>query len=144
MCLTWTTRPSLPFLLPRPILTRYSAISLESHHFLSPSITRLSFSSLEPLGIFCDLKLVKHILNISIIHNANDGDIILNTECNPLHGPRVEEIIKALEDGGTPDKQAYVEEGIYACGADVKSVTIDGTDYEVTEVTDDVISKRAY
>lgn len=75
---------------------------------------------------------------------TKDGDIILNTECNPLHGPRVEEIIKALEDGGTPDKQAYVEEGIYACGADVKSVTIDGTDYEVTEVTDDVISKRAY
>lgn len=73
-----------------------------------------------------------------------NGEIICNTECNPLHGPRVEEIIKTMEDGGTPEKQAYVEEGIYAHGSDVAKVTVDGTDYEVTEVTQDVIDKRAY
>lgn len=73
-----------------------------------------------------------------------NGEIICNTECNPLHGPRVEQIIKDLEDGKTPEKQAYVEEGIYAHGSDVTKVTVDGTDYEVTEVTQDVIDKRAY
>ena len=78
------------------------------------------------------------------ITDTLSGKIILNTECNPLHGPRVEEIIKKLESNGTPDKQAYVDEGIFAHGADVDKVTIDDTDYTVTEVTEDVISSRAY
>lgn len=78
------------------------------------------------------------------ITDTLSGKIILNTECNPLHGPRVEEIIKKLEAGETPDKQAYVDEGIYAHGTDVPKVTIDGTDFEVTEVTQEVIDGRAY
>ena len=78
------------------------------------------------------------------ITDALSGDIIVNTECNPLHGPRVEQIIKQLQAGETPEKQAYVEEGIYAHGSDVASVTVDGTDYEVTEVTQDVVDARAY
>ena len=78
------------------------------------------------------------------ITDTLSGDIVVNTECNPLHGPRVEQIIKQLQAGETPEKQAYVEEGIYAYGSDVASVTIDGTDYEVTEVTQDVVDARAY
>ena len=78
------------------------------------------------------------------ITDTLSGDIIVNTECNPLHGPRVEQIIKQLLAGETPAKQAYVEEGIYAHGSDVASVSIDGTDYEVTEVTQDVVDARAY
>jgi len=41
------------------------------------------------------------------------GDIDADVECNPLHGPRVEGIIKALEAGETVDKLAYVQEGIF-------------------------------
>ena len=78
------------------------------------------------------------------ITDTLSGDIIVNTECNPLHGPRVEQIIKQLQAGETPEKQAYVEEGIYAHGSDVASVSIDGIDYEVTEVTQDVVDARAY
>ena len=78
------------------------------------------------------------------ITDTLSGDIVVNTECNPLHGPRVEQIIKQLQAGETPEKQAYVEEGIYAHGSDVASVSIDGTDYEVTEVTQDVVDARAY
>jgi len=38
------------------------------------------------------------------------GNISYNVECNPLHGPRVEAIIKQLMKGETPDKLAYVTE----------------------------------
>jgi len=41
------------------------------------------------------------------------GDIDVDVECNPLHGPRVEKIIKALEAGEPVDKIAYVEEGTF-------------------------------
>lgn len=73
-----------------------------------------------------------------------EGKIICNTECNPLHGPRVEEIIQQLEKGETPEKQLYIDEEVFAHGSDVKSVTVDGTEYPVTEVTQEVIDGRAY
>ena len=57
-----------------------------------------------------------------------DGKINFNVECNPLHGPRVEAIIKQLERGETPDKLAYVTEEAF----DAKTITqsiIDSRDY---------------
>lgn len=78
------------------------------------------------------------------ITDTQSGKIILNTECNPLHGPRVEEIIKTLESGGTPEKKAYVEEGVFAHGDEVPSVTVDNQKYDVTKVTKEVVEGRAY
>ena len=76
--------------------------------------------------------------------DVKDGKIILDTECNPLHGPRVEEIIKSLEAGKEPAKKQYVDEEVFAAVKDVAKISADGKDYDVTVVTDDVISKRAY
>ena len=50
---------------------------------------------------------------------ALKGNINYNVECNPLHGPRVEAIIKQLEKGETPDKIVYVEEEAF----DAKIIT---------------------
>lgn len=41
------------------------------------------------------------------------GDLNVSVECNPLHGPRVAEIIQTLEGGGTVDKVMYVDEGVF-------------------------------
>ena len=41
------------------------------------------------------------------------GEINCACECNPLHGPRVDEIIKILENGGTVDKIQYVVEEVF-------------------------------
>ena len=41
------------------------------------------------------------------------GDIDVDVECNPLHGPRVQGIIEALEAGGNVDKIAYVKEDVF-------------------------------
>lgn len=42
-----------------------------------------------------------------------EGTMNVSIECNPLHGPRVAEIIKKLEAGQTVDKLQYVEEGVF-------------------------------
>ena len=76
--------------------------------------------------------------------DVENGKIICNTECNPLHGPRVQEIIDKLEAGETPDKQQYVDEEIFAGVDSVTSIKVDDQDYPVTLVTDDVIKARAY
>ena len=41
------------------------------------------------------------------------GELNVTVECNPLHGPRVAEIIKKLEAGETVDKIQYVDEGVF-------------------------------
>lgn len=41
------------------------------------------------------------------------GEINCAVECNPLHGPRVDEIIKTLEAGGSVEKIQYVKEEVF-------------------------------
>lgn len=41
------------------------------------------------------------------------GEINCACECNPLHGPRVDEIIKSLERGEYVDRIQYVTEGVF-------------------------------
>lgn len=41
------------------------------------------------------------------------GDMNVSVECNPLHGPRVSEIIEMLGKGETPDKIMYVDEAVF-------------------------------
>ena len=38
------------------------------------------------------------------------GNINLCVECNPMHGPRVANLIRQLEAGETPEKLVYVDE----------------------------------
>ncbi|MDD3204333.1 MAG: ABC transporter substrate-binding protein [Lachnospiraceae bacterium] len=73
-----------------------------------------------------------------------EGKIALNIECNPLHGPRVQSIIETLETGGTPDKQAYVEEDMFATDTSVTSITVNGFNYPVTKLTEAVLKERTY
>ena len=63
-------------------------------------------------------------------------------ECNPLHGPRVKAIIDLLESGGTPDKFYYVDEEIFSANKAVTKLSIDGTEYDVTLLTQEIIDDR--
>lgn len=57
-------------------------------------------------------------------------------ECNPLQGPLVMDIIMQIENGKTPNKLSYIDEGMFAHDNTVSSVDIDGTGYPVTIVTE--------
>lgn len=76
--------------------------------------------------------------------DALQNKISLDTECNPLHGPRVQKIIDTLKSGGTADKKAYVDEEMFSADTTVPKVSVNGQDFNVTKLTQDVISKRAY
>jgi simple sugar transport system substrate-binding protein len=57
------------------------------------------------------------IISFDAVHEAFNrmiaGEINCDVECNPLHGPRVAEIIQALEAGKPVDKIMYVKEGTF-------------------------------
>ena len=50
------------------------------------------------------------------------GDLNATFECNPLHGPRVDEIIKKLEKGETVEKIQYVDEAYFDTSMDLEAI----------------------
>ena len=77
------------------------------------------------------------------------GKITCDVECNPLHGPRAEELIKALEAGEEVEKLNYVDEEIFATDDTVDKVkAVNSLDeegeYAVTPITQEIIDGRAY
>lgn len=50
------------------------------------------------------------------------GDINADFECNPLHGPRVAEIIQKLEKGEEVEKIQYVDEEYFDTTMDLKTI----------------------
>lgn len=83
-------------------------------------------------------------VNETAINYCLEGTIACIVECNPLHGPRVENIIQTLESGGTPDKLEYVSETLYSSYESVDEVRVDSEVYPVTLLTQEVIDTRAY
>lgn len=57
------------------------------------------------------------IISFDAVHEAFNkmiaGELNCAVECNPLHGPRVAEIIQILEAGGKVEKIMYVDEGVF-------------------------------
>lgn len=56
-----------------------------------------------------------------------DGDINAVFECNPLHGPRLAQILKDLENGETVDKVQYMEETYFDTNMDLEAIRAERT-----------------
>ncbi len=66
--------------------------------------------------------------NRAYLQMTLEGKINVNVECNPLHGPKVSELIKLIESGGTPKKVEVVNE----------------TAFYYDTITQEIIDARAY
>ena len=73
-----------------------------------------------------------------------DGKIAVNTECNPLYGPRLTEIIGALEDGQAVDKETYIKEEQFSGVSYIGTIQVRNEPYTVTNITEEVLSARQY
>ena len=73
-----------------------------------------ALQALEEAGIPCGGEGELMILSFDAVRRALElcqaGKISLCVECNPLHGPRVEALLRQLERGETPAKQTFVDE----------------------------------
>ena len=74
-------------------------------------------------------------INAQALEYLRQGKISCIAECNPLHGPRVLELIETLEAGGTPEKYNYVPETLFSSVPEITSVTVDDVTYEVDIVS---------
>lgn len=64
-------------------------------------------------------------------------------ECNPLHGPRVNDIIQSLEAGIQPQKISFVTEEIYVHDQSVNSIYVNGHNYSVTFMNSDLAYRKS-
>lgn len=72
-----------------------------------------ALQALEEQGYACGrdgVRIVTFDATRGALTECLNGRIALAVECNPLLGPLVEEVIRTMEAGGTPEKHHYVEE----------------------------------
>lgn len=69
------------------------------------------------------------IISFDAVHAAFDamiaGDINVSFECNPLHGPKLADILKKLEAGQTVDRIQYMEEVYFDTDMDLEELQKD-------------------
>lgn len=71
-------------------------------------------------------------INNSARECVKNDTISCIAECNPLHGPRVEAIIKSIEEGKIPPKHSYVKEDLYVHDLTVDTVRVESIEYPTT------------
>jgi simple sugar transport system substrate-binding protein len=93
-------------------------------------------------GVGTDVILISFDACTAGLEEVKAGKITADFECNPLAAPFVEEVIKTLQSGGTPDKEVYMVEHWYALPDQIVDFSINGEAQTMTEVTDDVIAAQ--
>ena len=80
------------------------------------------------LGPDGDILIVSFDATKEALSYVVSGEIIIDAECNPLQGSRVENLIQQLEAGEIPPKKFYMDEQIFVYG-DVTSDTVQNRKY---------------
>ncbi len=80
-------------------------------------------------------------VNAQALKSLVNGQISCIGECNPMHGPRVESIIRKLRAGQEPYKYQYVNEKIFTNVDVVTTVMLGGKGYQVTVLREEDLEK---
>ncbi len=75
---------------------------------------------------------------------VQEGKILCDGDCNPLHGPRLLSIIESLQAKEDVAPVQYVDEGLYAGTDLVEQITVNEQCYPVEIVSEEMLSLRAY
>ncbi len=95
-------------------------------------------------GVDGDVILISFDSTRAGLEEVMNGNINANFECNPLAAPYVEEIIRQLEAGETPEQEVYMTEQWFSNGDVVPEFSVDGEAQEMTVVDQALLDSRAY
>ncbi len=93
-------------------------------------------------GVDGDVILVSFDACTAGLQFVLSGDINADFECNPLAAPFVEDVIKTLQEGGTPEKEVYMEEHWYVNEDIIPSIEVDGASQDMTVVTEEIVEAQ--
>lgn len=95
-------------------------------------------------GVDGDVIIVSFDSNKPAVEDVLNGDLNATFECNPMAAPFVDEVIKQLEAGETPEKEIYMEESWFAAEDIVSEITVNGETMPIIHVTQEVLDARPY
>lgn len=88
------------------------------------------------------------VISFDAVHRAMElalkDDIAVVTECDPLYGPRLTQIIQQLKRGETPEHEIYVKEAQFSAIWEPSRVVVNGTTHKVTRLTEEIVENREY
>lgn len=73
-----------------------------------------------------------------------EGKIALDVECNPLQGEYIKDTINEVISGSDYNKYTYVSEKAFTSDPSVTSVKIEDEEYDITILTESILSNREY
>ena len=95
-------------------------------------------------GVDGDVIIVSFDSNKPAVQHVLEGNLNATFECNPMAAPFVDEVIKQLEAGETPEKEIYMEESWFAAEYIVSEITVNGETMPIIHVTQEVLDARPY
>ena len=75
---------------------------------------------------------------------TKDQKIAVNTECAPLYGPVLTQLVQQLERGEKPPVRQYVKEEQFSALDKPDEVEVNGKVYPVTLLTEEIMEARSY
>ena len=73
-----------------------------------------------------------------------EGKIAADTECSPLYGKRLVQLIDQLEQGEEPETMTYIEEGQFSSYSGIRAIWVVDNSYLVTRLTEEILEEREY
>ena len=105
--------------------TDFDVIYSENDNMAYGAIEALKEKKIQPGK---DVTIISFDASRDALQLLLDGELNLDVECNPKHGPRVRALIEQLEKGETPQKYTYVAE----------------TFFDASSITEEIIAQRGY
>lgn len=93
-------------------------------------------------GVNGDVILISFDACTAGLTEVMNGNITADFECNPLAAPFVEDVIKTLASGGTPEKEVYMTEHWFVSEDILSSITVNGEEQALTVVTQEIIDAQ--
>ena len=93
-------------------------------------------------GVDGDVVLISFDACTAGLEEVMAGNITADFECNPLAAPFVEDVIKTLQSGGTPEKEVFMVEHWYVKEDILSDITVNGEKQELTVVTQEIIDAQ--
>ena len=93
-------------------------------------------------GVDGDVILISFDACTAGLEKVLSGEINADFECNPLAAPFVEQVIQALQNGETPEKEIYMTEHWFVNEDILSSINVNGEDQELTVVDQSIIDAQ--
>lgn len=95
-------------------------------------------------GLGGDIQLISFDATKEGLRRMQEGEILIDVECNPWHGYYVEKVIKQIERDELLQKEINVPEEIFINWSEDFAIMLGGKNYKVQLLTEEMIRTREY